>query len=302
MKIIGIAGGSGFVGRYLSSMLEQKGYQVIIFSRNKKESAGHIQIAHWDPEKEEIDTQALSLVDAMINLAGAGVADKRWTDRYKQEIINSRVAATHFLIARLKQYAPNCKTYISTSATGIYGPDRTGSQAFTETDPPYHDFLATVCKQWEAAALEAVPDYRTVILRLGIVLGKQSGAFPQLAGPMNLGVVPILGNGQQMVSWIHVEDVAALMLYALEQDQVAGIYNAVAPGVVSHKTLMKTIAAAKGGLKIPVPVPSFVLRIIMGESSIEVLKSCTASSDKIKKEGFSFRFETIQAAVKNLVS
>lgn len=303
MKIIGIAGGSGFVGRHLSSLLAENGYQVIIFGRSKsaKSSPENVQFAYWNPDKKEIDQQALSRVDAMVNLAGAGVADKRWTEAYKREIISSRVDATLFLIDQLQRHAPACKTYISSSATGIYGPDQPGRTPFTEATAPWHDFLADVCVKWEAAAREAEQHYRTVIVRFGIVLGRNAGAFQQLAAPMQLGVMPVLGNGQQMVSWIHVTDVAAIILYALQQDSLHGIYNAVAPEVVSHKKLMKTIAAAKGGLKIPVPVPTFMLRLIMGESSIEVLKSCTASADKILSTGFNFQFSTLAAAVHDLV-
>lgn len=303
MKIVGIAGGSGFVGRHLSALLVENGYQVIVFGRNKsaRKKTENIQLAYWNPDKKEIDQQALSQVDAMVNLAGAGVADKRWTDAYKQEIISSRVDATLFLVDQLRQHAPACQTYISSSATGIYGPDRPGSSPFTEDSPAWHDFLAEVCVKWEAAAQQATAYYRTVIVRFGIVLGREAGAFRQLAVPMQLGVMPILGNGQQMVSWIHVKDVAAIILYALQRNSLRDIYNAVAPEVVSHKQLMKTIAAAKGGLKVPVPVPSFMLRLIMGESSIEVLKSCTASADKIAGAGFNFQFGSLQAAVKDLV-
>ena len=300
MKTIGIAGGSGFTGLHISHLLTRHGYRVIIFSRSKRSNEGNIHFAVWQPDKGIIDREALQQVDIMINLAGAGVADKRWTEDYKKEIISSRKDATLFLLGELKKYAPACKTYISAAATGIYGPDRGDNLPFTETAPSYHDFLALVCREWEAAALSAVSHFRTVIFRFGIVLGREGGAYPKLAGPVRLGVMPILGSGKQMVSWIHVDDAAGMVLQAVEDENISGIYNAVSPQPVSHKELMNTIAGIKGGWKIPVPVPAFVLRLIMGESSIEVLKSCTASAGKITAAGYSFRYPSVAAAVQEL--
>ena len=300
MKMIGIAGGSGFVGKHLARMLVRSGYQVIIFSRSAHKTDGNIQYASWDPANKTIDTAALAEVNAMVNLAGAGVVDKRWTTAYKQEILSSRTDAGHFLIDQLRKHSPNCTTYIASSATGIYGPDRAGSVPFTESSPPYDDFLADVCKQWEATSGTAAATYRTVILRFGIVLGKDSGAYKEMGAPMRFGLEPILGGGKQMVSWVHVNDVADMIVQALEKETMKGIYNCVAPNVISHKQLMDTIARKKGGIKIPAPVPSFVLKLMLGESSIEVLKSCTASADKILHTGFVFQFPVIDKAVDNL--
>ncbi len=301
MKTVGIAGGSGFVGRHLAALLENKGFQVIIFSRgDTKKSEKNIRFARWNPARKEIDTSALAEVNIMINLAGAGVADHRWTDDYKKEIISSRVDATHFLLEVLRSHAPSCTTYIATSATGYYGPDRPGSIPFTETDPPYPDFLGEVCKLWEEATQQAASTYRTTIFRLGIVLGKDGGAYPKLTGSMSFGVKPILGSGNQMVSWVHVTDLARMMLSAIEHEQISGTYNAVSPKPVSHKSLMHAFAKAKGGISIPVPVPAFMLNVMMGESSIEVLKSCTASAAKISGSGFQFNYANIDQAANDL--
>ncbi len=249
-----------------------------------------------------IDPAALAKVHGMVNLAGAGVMDHRWTDAYKKEIISSRTDTTDFLIDALQKGAPLCTTYISAAATGIYGPDRPGHPVFTETDAPYPDFLGSVCKSWEAAAAKAEGTYRTVILRFGIVLGKDGGAYQQFAAPLRFGVMPVLGSGLQQVSWIHIDDVARMVLFALEGETVAGTYNCVAPNAVSHLALMKAIAAAQGGVSIPVSVPAFALKILLGESSIEVLKSCTVSPEKILKAGFLFSYQTIDAAAKALAA
>lgn len=301
MKTAGIAGGSGFVGRQLAQVLKAKGWEVVIFSRGKagrKEDG--ITFAHWDPSQNTIDTAALAGIDTMINLAGAGVTDHRWTDAYKKEIISSRVDASIFLIDALKQHAPRCKTYITSSATGIYGPLPQNAKPFVEIDPPYQDFLGEVCRLWEAAAAQAQPHFRTVILRFGIVMGKGGGAYEEMTGPMKFGVMPVLGNGRQVVPWVHLDDLARIIVFAAEVDDVRGTYNCVAPNPVSNLKLMKAFSAAKGGVKIPVPVPAFGLKLLMGQSSIEVLKSCAASADKLLRTGFTFNYPTIEAAAKDL--
>jgi uncharacterized protein len=302
MQTIGITGGTGFIGRHLTALLLLKGYAVVIFSRSSHEVIDkHVTYAHWHPDKGACDIRALKSLDAVINLAGAGIADKRLTEARKKQVIESRVKGTQFLLACIKEHAPNCKTLVSASAIGYYGPDRKGASPFTETAPPYNDFMATVCREWERAALQAEEFMRTVIIRTGIVLGKDGGSFPKLAGPMSFGIMPILGSGRQIVSWIAIDDLAALYLFALENTHMGGIYNGVAPRPVEHKLMMRTIAKAKGGIKIPVPAPAFLLKIVLGELSEEVLKSCTVSAEKISTAGFSFKHPDINSAVKILL-
>ena len=300
MKHIGITGGTGLVGQHISKLLLAHGYMVTIFSRGKKESKGNLHFAQWNPAQQQIDTAALQNIDAIIHLAGAGVVDKRWTKSRRKEILSSRVDTTNFLIAKLTAHAPLCNTFISASASGYYGPDRAGSPPFIESDPPYHDFLAHVCVQWEAAARQAKETMRCTILRLGIVLGREGGAYPQFTGPMKLGAMPILGGGRQMVSWIHVDDLATIFLHALEDDKMNGVYNAVAPHPVTHHSLMRCIAAIRGGMHIPIPVPAWMLQLIMGDASTEVLKSCTVSDEKLLGTGFEFHYPNIRSCIKAL--
>ncbi len=302
MATIGITGGTGFVGQHLSRLLVSKGYQVIIFTRGQAKAAqGNIAYAHLDATKQECDTDALGKLDAIVNLAGAGIADERWSDKRKKEIVESRVNFTDFLVAQMKLFAPNCKTFISTSATGYYGGDRGDARPFTETSIPSSDFLGNTCQQWEDAAHKTEPTVRTVILRFGIVLGKESGAFPVLSRPLSFGIKPILGSGTQMVSWIEVDDLARMIVFALEQKELTGIYNAVAPTPVTHRTLMNTIGKVKGGIHLPVPAPAFALKIILGEMSIEVLQSCTVSAQKIQDAGFTFNYPDIVSATKAIL-
>ena len=292
MNTIGITGGTGFVGQQLKTLLVSSGYRVIIFTTGKppRQTEDLVCYAHWHPYKEAIDTAALSQINAMVHLAGAGIADKRWKKQRKIELE----------VSRLKEYATNCTTLISASATGFYGPDN-GVKPFTESDPPCHDFLGHICSQWEAEAHKAGSFLRTVILRFGIVLGRESGAFPQLTQTIPFGIMPILGSGGQMVSWIEIHDLTRLILFALQHHQVRGIYNAVAPHAASHAQLMHTIAKTMGGFKLPVHVPSALLKILLGEMSTEVLKGCTVSAHKIMDAGFTFRHPELAGAVKAIL-
>jgi uncharacterized protein (TIGR01777 family) len=303
MKTIGITGGTGFVGRHLTSLLASKGYRVVIFTRSAgRQASGLISYARWDPKMKICESSELNQLDGVIHLAGEAIAEKRLTENRKKEIIESRINSTEFLLGQLEKYAPNCKTFIAASATGFYGPDRPGSGPFDEEAPPFTDFLADTCKQWEDATSKAGARYRTAIIRIGIVLGKEGGAFPKLSQPLSLGVMPVLGSGTQMVSWIDVDDLAKMFLFALENENIRGVYNGTAPAPVSHRELMQTIAKAKGGWKIPVPVPSFLLKIMVGEMSEEVLKSCTVSAQKIKNAGFVFDFPDIKEAIHHCFS
>ncbi len=303
MATIGIIGGTGFVGKYLTQLLVSKGHWVIIFSRNptnQKPTLG-VSYALFNYKSKKYDLDALQEIDTVINLAGAGVADKPWTAERKKEIRDSRVLLTHFLVETLKSNCPNCHTYIGASAIGYYGEDSLGKPPFTETDNPSNDFLGNTCKEWEEATLTASATMRTVIVRIGIVLGLEGGAFPQFYQPLRMGIRPIIGSGKQIVSWIHLHDLAAIFEFA-STNAISGIFNAVAPHPLSQNEFMKTIHAVKGGIAIPAPAPAFLLKAILGEFSIEILKSATVSSEKIINQGFRFKYPELNAAIKQLLN
>jgi hypothetical protein len=303
MRTIGITGGTGFIGHHLTELLVQKDYEVIIFTTRvaKKPTRQQVTYAHWDPIRGTFDINALKEVDAVVHLAGEGIADKRWTAERKKKIRDSRVNGTSFLITQLRKYAHNCKTLIAASAIGYYGPDTAGSAPFAETAPPATDFLGDTCRHWETESEKATDLLRTVILRFGIVLGKDSGAFREFSFPLSFGIMPILGPGTQAISWINIDDLVKLILFAIEHNDVSGTYNAVAPAPVTNEQLMRTIASVKGGFKIPIHVPAFFLKLLLGEMSTEVLKSCTVSAQEILGTGFSFATPDIDTAVKAIL-
>jgi uncharacterized protein len=301
-----ITGGTGLVGKSLTKALILKGYHVIILSRTTtdKKNTGNISYAQWNVKKQEIDTAALQAADYIVHLAGAGVVDRKWTAAYKKEIVESRTESSRLLIDALTSNTNKVKAVVSASAIGWYGADGEPAVPFTEEAAADNSFLGQTCKLWENS-IEPVTglEKRLVKLRTGIVLSNDGGALPEFKNPIRLGMAAILGNGKQMVSWIHMDDLCNLFIAAIENEKMQGSYNAVAPEPVSNKTLTLTLAKAMNGKwYIPVHAPAFVLKIMMGERSIEVLKSTTVSCKKILDAGFIFTFKTIEAAVQSLVN
>lgn len=302
MATIGITGGTGLVGNHLIPLLLSKGHEVVIFTRHiaGKTPGTGCTYAQWDAEKQVCDAGALQKLNAVIHLAGEPVAAKRWTKQQKQKIRDSRVVGTRFLVEQLKTHAPNCRTFIGASGMGFYGPDN--GTPFTETQPAANDFLGETSREWEAEEQKAADFLHTVIFRFSIVLAKEGGAFPKFVQPLSFGIMPILGGGKQILSWIHVDDLARLLLFALENTDIQGTYNAATATPLTNRQLMKEIATAKGGLHIPIPVPSFLLKLALGEMSIEVLKSCTVSATKTLETGFVFGYPEISGALKDLLA
>ena len=307
MATILLTGGTGLIGKALTDMLVEKGHGVIIMSRSSHTSDNQkISFAQWDIKKQTIDKHAIARADYIIHLAGAGVADKRWSDSRKKEIKESRTDSGKLLVEALTETPNKVKAVISSSAIGWYGADKKSdatSNAFTEDMPPDDSFLGETCKAWEQS-ISPVKNLgkRLVIVRTGIVLSNDGGAFSEFKKPVKFGVAAFLGNGKQVISWIHILDICRIYLHAIENGEMAGVYNAVAPNPVTNHQLMIALAEKmKGSFYIPLYVPSFILKIVLGEMSIEVLKSTTVSAEKIKESGFAFLFEEISPAINNLV-
>ncbi len=305
MEQVLVAGGTGLIGSELSKMLVSKGYKVVVLSRKPKAPENGIEYAAWNVEKGEIDEQAVANSEYIINLAGANIAEKRWTKKRKAEIQDSRSDAALLLSDTIRKYPEKVKAIISASAIGFYGADNKKNSVvpFEENDPPFLDFLGTTCSLWERS-METVSkaNKRLVLLRTGIVLSAKGGAFKEFVKPLKFGLATIMGSGKQIVSWIHIEDICRMYIYAMENEDMHGPYNAVSPYIVSNKKLVLEIAnQLRGKFYIPVHVPESVLETVLGEMSIEVLKSTSVSADKIRKHGFQFLYPTIGGAVKNLL-
>lgn len=304
MATVIITGGTGLIGTALTEALVQKGHEVIIFTRNPKlSSSKNVSYAVWDVAAQRVDADSIKKADYIIHLAGANVAEKRWTGNRKQEIVDSRVKSGELIVKALKEISNKIRAVFSSSGIGYYGPDASQAKPFSETDPPFNDFLADTVQQWEGAIYPVRESgKRLVIFRTGIVLSNEGGAYKEFKMPLKFGLASVLGNGNQVVSWIHIEDVVQLYLKAMDNENWNGIYNAVAPNPVTNKQLIKEIARQNKRFYITAKIPSFVLKTVLGELSIEVLKSATVSAEKIQKQGFRFLYPTIEKAVNDLSS
>jgi uncharacterized protein (TIGR01777 family) len=306
MQTVLITGGSGLVGKALTQKLLEKGYAVIVLTRKLPtgdllEKKG-ISYALWDVNNQTIDIAAVKKADHIIHLAGAGVVDKKWTASYKKEIQNSRTKSSELIIDTLKNNQNKVKVVVSASAIGWYGADTIPVKPFVETAIADNSFLGETCKLWEQS-IEPVQQLgkRLVKLRTGIVLSNEGGALAEFRKPLQFGVASILGNGKQVVSWIHINDLCKLYIDAIENDSLYGAYNAVAPMPVTNEVLTLTLAKElRGKFFISAHVPEFVLKIMLGDRSIEVLKSATISCEKIQQTGFVFLYPSIELSLAEL--
>ncbi len=303
MATVLVTGGTGMIGKSLTTALVKAGYQVIILSREKKETTEkNISYAQWNPAAQTIDAAAVQRADYIVHLAGANVGQGRWTEQRKKEIRDSRVQSGNLLVKALKENENGVKAAVSMSAIGWYGADAEvpNPKPFVEEDKPDNSFLGVTCQQWEAAIAPVEQlGKRLVIFRTGIVLSNEGGAYKEFKRPVQMGVASVLGSGSQVISWVHIDDMVRMLIFAIENETLKGVYNAVAPQPVTNREMVMQIGKEKGFF-IPVPVPAFALKIALGEMSVEVLKSATVSSKKIENAGFTFQYHTIVQAVKNL--
>jgi uncharacterized protein (TIGR01777 family) len=294
-----ITGGTGLVGRALTKALLSRGHYVYILTRepSKKSAQENVQYASWNVAKGIIDVDVIKNSDYIFHLAGAGIADKRWTPKYKEKILSSRVEGSKLLSNTISKHATKLKSIVCASATGWYGADKNG-HAFTESDNAANDFLGQVCRQWEESMQPG--SYPVAHIRTGIVLSNNGGAYPKLTKPIQYGIAPILGNGKQAMSWIHIDDLVRVYIMAMENNW-NGSFNAVSPTPVTNRYLIKESAVKmKGKFFISFYIPAFLLKLIIGGSAEEVLKSCTVSCDKLKQTGFTFQYPTLHSCLNNL--
>ena len=289
MAIILITGGTGLVGKQLSKILSEKGHTIRILSRKPT----HPNSFYWNIETKEIDETAFENVDFIIHLAGAGIADKRWTNKRKQELIASRTLSTALLLTTVQKLNLPLRKFIAASAIGYYGAINS-SEVFEEDHPAASDFLASICEQWENSSLQfeqlKIP---TTIIRIGIVLSDKGGALTKMNTP--IAIQPI-GNGDQYIPWIHIEDLVHIFIKAVDDSTFQGIYNAVAPEHQTSKSFSKLLASKAGKLFIPIGVPSLMLKLLFGEMSILLTTGSRVSSKKLRERGFHFKYQNLESA------
>ena len=288
-----LAGGSGLIGTRLAELLREQGHSVRLLSRSPR---GEGQFA-WDPAAGTLDEAATQDIDYVINLAGAGIADRRWTAARKRELIDSRVQSTHVLAEALKRNGQRPKAWISASAIGYYG--NSGEQIMRETDAPVErSFMVECCEQWEQVVDEvAALGIRTVKLRIGVVLAKEGGALAEFVKPLRFGLGAYFGNGKAWYSWIHRDDLCRAFIWALDHPEVSGVYNAVAPHPARIKALVQATACARHRPALIVPAPAFAMRLLFGEMSAVILNSNNISAEKIMQAGFEFQYHTLDSAL-----
>lgn len=290
-----ITGQSGLIGTRLSKLLIEKGYEVVGLSRSPKGSSQF----HWDIESGKIDPAALQNVSAIIHLAGEGIADKKWTTDRKKEIIDSRTKSVELLHQAALDSGTKLAAFISASGVSYYG-TATTEAIYKEEDASGNDFAAQCCVLWEAAADKFASNTRVVKLRTGIVLTRKGGALEKILPPIKAGIGSRLGNGKQYMPWIHIEDICAMYLWALENEKVAGTYNAVAPEHVTNHTLMKQLAQTLRRPFFFPAVPAFAIKWLFGDRASLILEGSRISAKKVETAGYSFRFKKLDEALRNL--
>ncbi|MFC7347232.1 TIGR01777 family oxidoreductase [Chryseobacterium zhengzhouense] len=293
-----ITGASGAIARVLSKKLEND-YSIRFLTR-KKEAENEFE---WDLENNIIDENVFENISHIIHLAGANISEKRWTDDRKKELISSRVDSAKLILNTLKKKNVKLKSFISASGINYYG-TKTTDKIFTENDASGNDFLSEVVVVWEKAADEFKEENiaeRVVKIRTAVVLSKKEGALAKMATPIKFGIGSPLGSGKQYMPWIHIDDICSIYEFALKHPEIEGAFNATAPQHTTNENLTKLIAKVlKKPLFMP-NVPGFILKLIFGELADALLEGSRASSEKIQKAGFQFKFPDLKMALEDLL-
>ena len=300
MKIL-IAGGSGLLGKQLSDALTTGKHSVSWLSRSPKKDAKYPAFK-WDPKQQFIDDNAFAGVDVIINLAGVPIIDKKWTEQRKSEIIASRAGTNRLLHLYAKRH-PQIKMFISASAIGYYGhrPGELLTEDSEAGDPG--DFLVSSTTEWERSHFEGTGQkiYQLTAIRIGAVLSKEGGAYPEFRKPIPFFIAPYFGHGRQYLSWIHIDDLIQIFTFCIEQN-IDGIINGVAPEAISVKQFIKKMKSSIQALAVVIPAPAFILKLILGERARILLNDSRIASSRLGELGFNFHFPTAESAIRDLES
>lgn len=299
MKTILITGGTGLLGSRMSDLLAKKGYQVRHLSCTQNLNAQYPAYA-WDLQAQTLDPRALEGVDGIIHLAGAGIADQRWSAKRKQILRDSRVHSTALLSKAIQDREAPPKVVVSCSAIGYYG--NQSDQKLVETAPPGKDFMSKLCVDWEQATNSIRQQgIRTPIIRVGVVLSTQGGALQKINMSYGFRVGAYFGWGQQYMSWVHIDDICGIFIRALEDEQMTHIYNGTAPEPVTNKHLAKALSTAHQQHTLLVPVPTPALRLAMGEMADVVLNSTRVMPQALIELDYEFLHPDLVEALEDVL-
>lgn len=294
-----IAGGKGLVGSRLTELLLEKGYKVAHLSRTKT-GYEKVETYLWQPDRNRLEPGAVENASHIVQLAGANLGEKRWTESRKQELLKSRTETTRFLVLKLQTLRHRVKGFISASGINYYGAD-TGDQVMREADPPGKDFIGQLCLQWETAAFKANElGMRTVTLRCGLAISKRGGFLKALMPLAKAGLSAPLGSGKQYISWIHIDDLCHIYIKAIEDEGMEGAYNAAAPMPVTNKEFMKTLAQTLGRPFFAPPAPAIAIKLALGELASSLLGGVRASTLKLESAGFRFLFPELVKSLEDI--
>ena len=294
-----ITGGSGLIGRYLTSLLLERGYRVAHLSRSVNQF-GVVRVFRWNPENQILDPVVFDSIDYVVHLAGTNVGQSRWTVERKKEIISSRVESAVLLHKVVSENKITLKAFISASGVNYYG-SVTSDKIFSEDDPPSSDFMGTVCRLWEHSAdLFQESGIRTVKLRQGVVLEKNNNALTKMMMTEKFGFLARTGIGNQYMPWVHISDLCNIYLKAIEDDTMTGSYNAVSPQHTTHSDFVNELGRVLK--KTVIPIPAFTVRMMFGEMSVIALKGSRVSSKKIIDSGYRFVFDDLHEALEDIFS
>jgi len=298
-KTILISGGTGLLGNRLSKKLIERGHRVILLSRSSVQS-GDIPVSFWNPSNNVIDQNAVAAADGIIHLAGTNIGSRRWTASRRKSIIESRVNTCRLLFEAVCKCSNKPELFISASGISYYGMV-TSERIFTETDPAGDDFLAQTCFEWEREARTFTTlGIRTVIFRNGLVLTRQGGIISRLYAFFRAGIGAVLGSGRQYVPWIHIDDLCKMYIMAVENGEMSGVYNAVAPEFLTFSDFAHQYASSLNRKIILPSIPPLALKLAFGEMSGIILEGSRISCSKIQETGFIFKYNSLLPALEDL--
>ena len=302
MKTILVSGGTGLIGSHILPLLKKAGFRTHLLSRSEKAVPGWDAVFTWDVNQGKIDERAFEGVTHILHLAGAGIADSRWSDARKKEIIESRIQSAALILQVLQKRNQQIEAFISGSAVGWYG-GKTDDLVHSENEPAATDFLGETCLKWEQSADAFASNAKRVVkIRTGVVLAREGGAFPKMSMPFRYFAGAPLGSGKQQMPWIHIEDIASVFMEAALNETFQGAFNASATESCSNREFSHHLAQAMNRPLLPLAVPSFILKMLFGEMSAVVLEGSRVSNQKLKQTGFTFQFPDLNLALKQLLS